>query len=318
MNLFKKLFPLLAVLLVACGAPKENQTTNEGLNVVTTFYPIYNFTQNVVGENGNVTTLLEAGQDTHGYEPTPKDMAAIAKADVFVYSSEYMETWVPAVLDTLGDSDVKIINASEGIPYFEGEEQEDNHEGSDHVEDDHYEGDGHNHAVDPHVWLDPTYAKQMVETISVAIQSVDAENAETYQANADEYASELEDLNQEFETAFKNVENRVFVVQHAAFGYLARRYELEEVSISALTSNQEVSPAKLAEIGNFINENDVEVIYYQDSGNNDLSETLANETGVELGVLSAIEGVTAEDQAAGIDYLAIMRDNLKALKRTIN
>lgn len=313
MKLFKKLFPLLAVLLVACGAPNADQATNEDLNVVTTFYPMYNFTQNVVGENGNVTTLLEAGQDTHGYEPTPKDMAAVAEADVFVYSSEYMETWVPAVLDTLVDSDVTVIDASEGIPFYEG----DNHDEQED-EEEHYEGDGHNHAVDPHVWLDPVYAKQMVATISSGIQEVDAENAAVYQANTEEYVKELEKLNQEFQTAFAAAENRDFVVQHAAFGYLARRYELEEVSISALTSNQEVSPAKLAEIGKYINENDIKVIYYQDSGNNDLAQTLANETGIELGVLSAIEGITAEDQAAGVDYLAIMRDNLKALKLTIN
>lgn len=321
MKLFKKLLPLAALFIAACGSNVGEKTT-EGLDVVTTFYPVYNFAQEVVGDNGKVTALLQAGQDTHSYEPTPKDMAAIAEADVFVYSSEYMETWIPAVLDTLADSDVKVVNASEGISFYgtedsadhEHEEEHDDHE----EEQDHHEDDGHDHVVDPHIWLDPVSAKKMVETISEEIQTVDEEHAESYQANTAEYLSELDLLNQEFESAFEQSENRVFVVQHAAFGYLARRYELEEVSISALTSNQEVSPAKLAEIGAFVKENDIAVIYYQDSGNNELAATIANETGIELGVLSAIEGVTAEDQANGLDYLAIMRDNLKALKQTIN
>ena len=318
MNLFKKIIPVIALFLAACGTANNNEEINaDRLNIVTTFYPMYHFTEMIVGENGNVTTLLKAGQDTHSYEPTPKDMAAIAEADVFVYSSEYMETWVPAVLETLSDSDVEIIDASAGIAFYEEEGQAD--EGEEHHDDEeHHEDDGHNHAVDPHVWLDPVYAKQMVETISSTIQAVDPENNAVYQENTAVYVKELETLDEEFQAAFQNAENRIFVVQHAAFGYLARRYELNEVSISALTSNQEVSPAKLAEIGNFINENQVQIIYYQDSGNNDLATTLAKETGIELSVLSAIEGITKSDQEAGIDYLTIMRKNLEALKRTIN
>ena len=260
--------------------------------------------------------LLKPGAEVHSYEPTPKDMAAIAEADVFVYSSEYMETWVPAVLETLSDSDVTVINASEGIAFYEDNDTDHGHDHDD--EEEHHEDEGHNHAVDPHVWLDPVYAKQMVETISATIQSVDSENKTTYQENTAAYVEQLEALDVEFQTAFQAADNRVFVVQHAAFGYLARRYNLTEVSISALTSNQEVSPAKLAEIGNFIKENDVEVIYYQDSGNNDLAATLAKETGIELGVLSAVEGITKSDQEAGIDYLTIMHNNLEALKETIN
>lgn len=316
MNLFRKIIPFMALFLVACGSSNTEEGMEGSLDVVTTFYPMYNFTENIVGSSGNVTTLLGAGQDTHSYEPTPKDMAAIAEADVFVYSSEYMETWVPAVLDTLSGSDVAVIDASEGISFYEEEGHDDEHDHD--YEEDHHEGDGNNHAVDPHVWLDPVYAKQMVETISHAIQSVDAENAAVYQENTAAFITELDALDQEFQAAFENAENRVFVVQHAAFGYLARRYDLTEVSISALTSNQEVSPAKLAEIGNFIHDNDVQVIYYQDSGNNDLAATLAKETGIELGVLSAVEGITKSDQEAGIDYLTIMHNNLEALKETIN
>ena len=293
MNLFKKIIPFMALFLAACGTSNTEEGTTDSLDVVTTFYPMYNFTENIVGTNGNVTALLGAGQDTHSYEPTPKDMAAIAEADVFVYSSEYMETWVPAVLETLSDSDVTVINASEGIAFYEDNDADHGHDHDD--EEEHHEDEGHNHAVDPHVWLDPVYAKQMVETISTAIQSVDSENKTTYQENTAAYVEQLEALDVEFQTAFQSADNRVFVVQHAAFGYLARRYNLTEVSISALTSNQEVSPAKLAEIGNFIKENDVEVIYYQDSGNNDLAATLAKETGIELGVLSAVEGITKSE-----------------------
>lgn len=308
MNLLKKLVPLLVVLLAACGVQTGDQEDDGQLNIVTTFYPVYHFTNQVVGENGHVTVLLGAGQDTHNYEPTPKDMAAISEADVFVYSSEYMETWVPAVLETLKESDVKIIEAAEDLTFYEAESDD---------EEEHTEDDGHNHAVDPHVWLDPLYAKQMVETISSVIQTVDQENREVYQEQTATFVQELETLDEEYQAAFEAAHNRTFVTQHAAFGYLVRRYNLEEIAISSLTSNQEASPAKLAEITKYIQDNNVEVIYYQNTGNASLAEAVANETGIEKEILSAIEGVTDEEQTSGIDYLSIMRDNLQALKKTI-
>lgn len=120
------------------------------------------------------------------------------------------------ILETLADSDVKIINISEGIRFFEEEIEEGNH---DNGGEDRTEGKEDNHTIDQHIWLNPVYAKQMVETISTGIQMVDKGNATSYQANTKEYVGKLEVLNQEFQGA----ESRYFIVQHAAFAYLARR-----------------------------------------------------------------------------------------------
>ena len=302
-------FLLVIVFLTGCGnrsvsdEVKETDKESTSVHVVTTFYPMYEFASQVMGENGVVTVLLEAGQDTHNYEPSPKDMAAIFDADVFIYSSEYMETWIPAVLDSLKESDVKIIEASKGIPFYEEEESE--------------EGQGHNHVVDPHVWLDPNYASQMVGVIAEELQDLDKEHAGIYKENAENYQKQLRTLDKEFKDAFNGATNRTFVVQHAAFGYLARRYDLQEVSISSLTSEQEISPAKLAEIGKFIKANNVQTIYYQDSGSAKVAETLARETNTELKILYPVEGITEADQKEGIDYISLMRKNLQALQTTI-
>ncbi|UJF16195.1 zinc ABC transporter substrate-binding protein [Jeotgalibaca sp. MA1X17-3] len=298
------------LFLGACGqsALLEESDEKESLNVVTTFYPVFEFASQVVGDYANVTVILEAGQDSHHYEPSPKDLAAIYDADVFIYSSEYMETWVPAVLDNLLESDVKIIEASQGIPFYE--------EDSNEEEEDH-DHEGHSHIVDPHIWLDPVYASQMVETISEEMQVVDEEHSKMYEENAGIYQSELKELDRQFQEAFEGAASRTFVVQHAAFGYLARRYDLNQVSVSSLTSEQEISPAKLAEIGTFINENQIQTIYYQDSASAKVAETLAKETDTNLEVLYTIEGVTLEEQDEGIDYLHLMQSNIEALKTTI-
>lgn len=312
------LFFMTILFLGACGKSNSNNSSNnsledsgeqtELLNVVTTFYPVFEFASQVVGDSANVTVMLKAGQDSHHYEPSPKDLAAIYDADVFIYSSDYMETWVPAVLENIMESDVKVIEASQGIPFYEGDSNEEE-EDLDHA--------GHNHIVDPHIWLDPVYASQMVETISEGMQVADEEHSKAYEKNTEIYQNELKQLDKEFQEAFEGVTNRTFVVQHAAFGYLARRYDLNQISVSSLTSEQEISPGKLAEIGTFITENNIQTIYYQDSASAKVAETLAKETDTNLEVLYTIEGVTLDEQMEGIDYLHLMRKNIEALRTTL-
>lgn len=317
----KKIVLLLFVTtmsLVACQQPAESTTEDDKINIVTTFYPVYEFTKQVVGNNANVSMLVGAGQDSHSFEPTPKEMITIAEADVFIYSTSYMETWVSAVLNTINGSDVMVIEAAEDIPLFE--EVADSHEHEDHKEEeahDDHNDHGHSHAIDPHVWVDPILAQELVEKISNGVQAVDPEHAATYAENAAAYQTELAVLDEEFQAAFESADDRIFVVQHAAFGYLARRYDLQEVSISSLTSSLEISPAQMAEVGRFIEDNEIQTIFYQDSVNAKLAETLAEETGADLALLSTIESVTEEDLAQGVNYLSLMRRNLESLKTTI-
>lgn len=301
------LFSAALFSLFGCGAG-DNADTSSGdgeLTVVTTFYPMYDFTKQVVGDKGEVTLLLEAGQESHGYEPTPQDIAAIADADVFVYSSEEMETWVPSVLDSIENSDVVVVNASKDIPLYEV------------AEGDHVDEDGDAHSVDPHVWLDPVYAQDQVAAILAGVIEADQTNKGVYEANAAAFQEKLAALDTAYQTAFANAKNRTFVVQHAAFGYIARRYGLTEMAVSSVSSDAEPDPAKLAELQKFMTDNHIGVVYYSDSASSKTAETLAGETGAALEVLSPLEGISQEEQDAGKDYLSVMQDNLEALKKTI-
>ena len=301
------LLSILVVITIGCSDQKSSQSDSDKLQVVTTFYPMYDFTKNVAKDKADVTLLLEAGTDTHGYEPSAKEVAAISNADVFVYNSEEMEVWVTSVLESIDTENTVIVNASEGISLLEsGEEDHDEHEAGEH-----------HHDVDPHIWLDPVLAQEEVNTIKDGLIAADSENEEAYKANATEYNEKLEALNQEFEEAFNKATKRVFVTQHAAFAYLADRYELEQVSIAGISTEEEPSPSKLAELQDYIKENDIKYIYYAETSSNKIAETLAKESGVELEILNPIEGITEENQEKGLDYIQSMKDNLAALKKSI-
>ena len=101
---------LLSIFLVACS----NQKNADGkLNIVTTFYPVYEFTKQVAGNEANVELLIGAGTEPHDYEPSAKAVATIQDADAFVYENENMETWVPELLKTLKNKEETVIKRQE-------------------------------------------------------------------------------------------------------------------------------------------------------------------------------------------------------------
>lgn len=292
------------LLLTACGERKTSSDSDK-LQVMTTFYPMYEFTKRVVGEEGEVELLIPAGTEPHDYEPSAKDLAKISNADAFVYNSSELETWVPNVKKNLGEN--LIIEAASTIDLEEGEEDHD-HEG---------ETQGHHHELDPHVWLDPVLAVKEVENIRDQLSKKYPEKKENFEKNARIYITELENLDKEFKEAFEGAKNKTFVTQHAAFGYLARQYGLTQEAISGVSPDQEPSPSRLAELKHYVEENDVKVIYFEENASSKVAETLSNETGVELAVLNPLESLTNKQIEQGETYLTVMKKNIESLKKSI-
>lgn len=299
-------------ILAGCGASDgEASGDKDKLKVVTTFYPMYDFTKNVAGDKASVEMLIDAGTEPHDYEPSAKDIAKIEAADVFVYNSADMETWVPSMLKSLDSKKLTVVDASKGITLAEGIEEGEEH---DH---EHEEEAEHHHEHDPHVWLSPVLAQKEVTNIQQGLEKADKSNASTYKAGAEKYIEKLKALDSDYKTAFAGAKQRDFVTQHAAFQYLALEYDLHQVAIAGLSPDQEPSPARLAELQKHIQDNHIKTIYFEEVASPKVAETLANETGANLEVLSPIEGITAEEQEKGMDYISYMQQNLKALQKTI-
>lgn len=293
------------IVLTACGQDNKSNKKEGQLQVVTTFYPMYDFTKQVVGDKGEVSMLITGETEPHDYEPSAKDIARIQDADVFVYNSQEMETWVEAVLDSIDTEKTVIIEASKGIELLEMSD-EDGHEDHDHA-----------HGVDPHIWLDPVLAQKEVATIRDGIITVDKANQEVYQQNSETFLARLNQLNQQFEAQFKEASQREFVTQHAAFGYLAARYELHQVAISGISPDQEPSPSELAQIEDFVKEHKVKVIFTEELSSDKIASTIAKATGAELATLNTLEGLSNAQQKAGEDYISVMEKNLASLSKVI-
>ncbi|MDQ0926146.1 zinc transport system substrate-binding protein [Bacillus atrophaeus] len=272
------------------------------------------FTKQVVKDKGDVDLLIPSSVEPHDWEPTPKDIANIQNADLFVYNSKYMETWVPSAEKSMDKDHATFVNASKGIDLMEGShEEEEEHEHGDEEEHEHE----HSHEMDPHVWLSPVLAQKEVENITAQIVKQDPDNKEYYEKNSKEYIAKLKDLDKLYRTTVKKASKKEFITQHSAFSYLAKEYGLTQVPISGLSPDQEPSAANLAKLKTFAKKHNVKIIYFEEVASSKVADTLAGEIGAKTEVLNTLEGLSKEEQDKGTGYIEIMEKNLDALKDSL-
>lgn len=289
-------------LLAGCGSSDAGSGPGPGggggLEVEAAFYPLQWLTEQVGGDLVTVSNLTRPGAEPHDLELTPKDVAALAGADIVVYLSGFQ----PSVDDAVAESGATAFEAGDSAgldltytPIEEGEQHEDE-----------------SGSTDPHFWLDPIRLATVAESLADTLAEEDPANADVYEKNAQVLVADLAELDAELEAGLADCTSKDLVTSHNAFGYLAERYGMEQVGITGLTPEEEPSPAQLAEVTKFVEDNDVRTIYFETLVSPDVAETVADEAGVETAVLDPIEGLT--DASQGRDYLEVMRSNLKSLQ----
>lgn len=209
----------------------------------------------------------------------------------------------------------------------------DEHDDHDHDEDDHdhyheilalqshsHSGHSHDHegGLDPHVWLNPEYAKKEMENIKNAFVSADPEHKDIYEANYQKYSAEFDQLDKDFRDTIARLPNREIVVAHEAYGYLCDAYGLTQIGIEGLTPDSEPTPRRMARIIDFVRAHHVKVIFFEALTSSKSADTVAAETGITTGVLNPLEGLSADAIEAGSDYLSVMRENLAALSNALS
>jgi zinc transport system substrate-binding protein len=177
------------------------------------------------------------------------------------------------------------------------------------------EHSGEESGLDPHVWLDPANLATIGTAVAERLSAVDPDRAADYTANAQALERELTTLGRDFSAGLASCERTEFITSHAAFGYLAERYRLTQISIGGLSPDAEPSPARIAEVQTEAKEHGITTIFYETLVSPDVATSIAGDLGLKTDVLDPVEGITAESR--GTDYLSVMRSNLAAL-RTAN
>ena len=292
------------------AAKADAMESKKMLKVMASFYPMYDFAAKIGGDKAEVITLVPSGTEPHDWEPAAADIRNLEEADLFIYSGAGMEHWVDDVLASLDNKDLISVEASKGVALRDGHSH--SHEEEEGAGEPEEEGQ-----YDPHVWLSPLNAEKEMENIKNAYIKADPDNRDYYEANYELYASRFADLNQKFKDTLSSLPNKDIVVSHEAFGYLCDAYGLNQVGIEGLSPDSEPSPARMAEIIDFVRANHVRVIFFEELVSPKVAETIAKETGSSVQVLNPLEGLSDEELESGADYFSVMEENLKRLEAAL-
>ncbi len=288
---------IVAALVVSgLGAACSSASSDPaGTSVVASFYPLAEAAEQVGGADVGVTNLTAPGVEPHDLELTPDQIEAITTADLVLYLGGGFQ---PAVEDALGDARGTVVDVSEGLRDLPVSDTE----------------TSPGLTADPHVWLDPVAYSHVVGRVESALADVDPSHASTFAANADAFTARLASLDREYRSGLASCDRSIIVTSHAAFGYLAQRYGLQQEPIAGLSPEAEPDPQRLADLKTLVEQTGVTTVFTEDLVSPKVAETLASETGISTAVLNPLESITPDQLASGQDYVSIMEQNLDTLR----
>ena len=291
---------VLALAVAGCGGD-DTASAGDGPTVLASFYPLAYVAERVAAPDGIVENLTQPGVEPHDLELTGQQVGSIADADLVLYLHGFQPAVDEAVEQNADDHSFDVAESVDLLPAAEAESHEDE------------DGDRGDLERDPHVWLDPANLAAIAQAVADELAEIVPDRADAVQDRADELIAELNALDAEFDSGLAQCERRVFVTSHEAFGYLADRYDLEQVGISGLSPDAEPSPARLAEVQEVVQAEGVTTIFYETLVSPKVAETMAEDLDLATAVLDPIEGLS--DDTADEDYLTLMRANLDALRK---
>jgi len=281
---------LVSALFAGC-APRDDTDAHSGdgggeLTVLADTDFLADIAQNVAGDRLNVAPVVPAGADPHSFEPTPKDASRLAKCDAVIINVTGLIPSVDELIASAGAADLVLVEAAAGLSG--GEE-------------------------DPHFWLDPVSVLAYVDNIATGLTVIDPEGAAAYQANAEQYAAQLRELDRWIAAQVETipVDHRLLVTNHESFGRFAARYGFEVVGTVFPSATGEGSPSaqQLADLVGAIRATGAPAIFLETGSNTSMAEQVAREAGVTV-----VSGLCTHSLGEDVtSYLEMMRRNVDVI-----
>ena len=317
----------------ACGSSTNSEGSSSGkIKVATSFYPVNYLVQSVGGSHVEANSVTPANVEPHDFELSPKDVTKLSGAKMVVYVAGFQSSLDEAVKQVSGPT---VVNLASSVKL----EKRADHDGDDHdheaaasssateaAHDDHdhdhatssssakEEDHDHDHgSTDPHFWLDPTRMADAAKQVHAALVKADPSHKADYDANLKTTLAKLTKLDTSYKQGLSQCTRKTFVTSHAAFGYLAERYGLTQVSVSGIDPDSEPSPADIAKVKQVVKQTGTTTIFTEELVSPKTAQAVAKETGAKTSVLSPIESAPEKG-----DYEGAMTTNLTNLREALN
>jgi len=278
---------MIFFMLFSCSADITNKNDNNSkLQIAVSIYPLFDIVRNITGDKADVYFIIPPGANPHIFEPAPRDIERLLKADIFFGISEDFDLWI--VKMTLSDTPIYYLSETDNNLY------QDN----------------------PHIWLSVRGAIKLSEKIFNILSVIDPENLEYYLENYSKYKEELRKLDEEFEEIFTSIENRRFIQWHPAWDYFAEDYDLEIIGTIKSGHADEPSIKEIQQLIERAEENDVKVVVIGLDEHSPTAEVFSSEIEGILLKLDAIGNPQIEERSTYIKMMRFNAENLSGfLKR---
>ncbi len=300
---------LCMIFMCSCGNTIAN---DEGLKIVCTAFPQYDYIKNILGTEEGLTLLLDDGADLHSYEPTAADIIEIGSADLFVYIGGISDAWVEGALKSANSDTLKTVALMDLVETYEVdyvagmEKEEHNHD--------------EEHERDEHIWLSLRNSAEITKALCDMICEIDSANAEKYKANAENYINSLNSLDNEYKSVIESAErNTLLFADRFPFRYLVEDYSLEyHAAFSGCSSESEASFQTMAFLIDKTKELALPAVVIIEGSDGSIANMICEETGAKKLTLDSCQSVSSADIEQGANYLDIMKSNLEILKEALN
>ena len=256
---------VLVLTLTSAMSCAQPETASQKTSVVVTILPQAEFTENVGGGLVDVTVMVPSGASPHTYEPTPSQIAALARAEMYAKAGSGIDfelVWTDKLI--AANKKMLVVDCSEGVQLQE-------------MVGTHEEEREQHGAFDPHIWMSPRNAKIMVRNICNGLIQVDPDNRAYYEHNRDAYLEKLTELDSDIRNGLDGIKNRSFMVYHPSFGYFAREYNLDMIPIEE--EGKEPTAAGIANLIEYAKEHKIKVIFASPQFNPQSARVIADEIG---------------------------------------
>ena len=312
----KAILLFLSLILIfsftACSDNTSDIPEDDGRPVVvTTVFPVYDWTRNIAGDNCNVIYLDKSGADMHSFEPTASDIALLAKADVFIHIGGVSDKWVDSAIESAKNDSISVLSLMTVTGVLE-EETVEGMQIHDHE-------DKNTDEYDEHIWLSLKKAQTSVDAICETLCKADSINAETYKTNASAYNNKLCELDGKFETLTASAKrNTILVADRFPFRYLTEDYGIEYfAAFPGCSAESEASFDTMTFLIEKTKELSLPCILIIENSDGKLADTISRETGAKVLTLGSCQSVTQAQAENGLTYLSVMENNLTTLTEAL-
>ncbi len=290
--------------------------------VVTSFFPLFDIARQLGGTNFDVRCLVPPGADPHSVQASAGTAKLVADSDLVLLLGLGIDGWVERLAKAEGRR--RMATISGGIPTRKPTQlalEEFAKTGAVAAKHDHDHDHAHDHDhetpvdVDPHLWMDPLLAQQLVKRIAGELVKLAPQHKAAVEERQARLTAEIQKFHEDFEAAAKQFQKREVVTFHGAFSYLLARYDVKEAAIIQMFPGDEPSAAYLRKLVDFVRGKGINVVFAETSVPDRAAQVIAKEIGGTVEKLDPMERQLAEAPDRG--YVERQRANLEVLKRVL-